>query len=256
MTNNTLLVVSDKFAKFATHKDVVTLSEFHANFIGPLDDCCQQRILLIPGQGLCSDDIEALLRQVAESPLSNYFDMSLWHQRPHKIARIHTHKKFSKNTLISEPVRTGADVFEMELIIDEDCELMQDHQTGEHVQGMILIEAARQSVLAVTEEFFPPQRGNRHAFILGSLSVDYHNFVFPLGANLIYRIRNKDLSKTNRQQFEVEVCIKQCGIKVVTCVFVFSSYEKKIINRREHFQASQALMEYVQVLNQEEVMNK
>lgn len=48
----------------------------------------------------------------------------------------------------------NTNIFESHLMLNDRCAEMSDHVTGQHLQGMILIEAARQMTLAVTEMYF------------------------------------------------------------------------------------------------------
>ena len=61
---------------------------------------------------------------------------------------------------------------------------MSDHQTGEHVQGAVLIEAARQMFMAcaTTYELSPEASAKigDMQFALNEMRVVFHNFVFPI----------------------------------------------------------------------------
>lgn len=229
-----ILVVGDKFTQFGIGKDALTLSQLKALLCLPKALMMSPGpITVIPGQGLGDDDVQDILDLAARSPQGTPFDFHLLHRLPKRAPQILSHKVRPENTLISAPRRVDEDVFELDLLIDEDCELMGDHQSGQHLQGMILVEAARQSLLAVTEAFFLPKDGSRFAFVFNDMTISYANFAFPLDARLRYSIVSKDIRGTKRQQFTVEIAIEQCGITAATFASTFTAFEEHRISAKE-----------------------
>ena len=234
MSERFILAVGDKFSHFGIGKDVITLSQLKAILGMPKMLIANTgRVIVIPGQGLGDDDVEDILSLAAGTPDCGHFDFSLWHRLPKRASRMLSHKVRPENTLISEPRQIDEDIFELDLLIDEDCELMSDHQSGQHLQGMILVEAARQSLLAVTEAFFLPQDGSRFAFVFNDMSISYANFAFPLDARLRYVIKAKDIRGTKRLQFDVEITIEQCGVTSATFASTFTAFEEHRIASKE-----------------------
>lgn len=242
MRERVILVVGDKFAQFTADKDVITLSQFCGLLTLPSQLIPERaRLVVMPGQGLGDDDIERVLALEATSPNRGKFDLGLWHQVPKRAARARSHKARPENTLISEPRRISEDVYELDLLVDEDCELMNDHQTGQHLQGMILLEAARQSFLAVTEAFFLPQDGTKFYFVINEMSANYAAFAFPLDARIRYVIREKDTSTVLRQKFIADIIVEQCGVTAASFTTVFTAFEDGRISTKEGVLAKQAL---------------
>lgn len=234
MNERIILAVGDKFAQFGIGKDVITLSQLKALLGLPKMLVVDTgRVIVVPGQGLGDDDVEEILALAARAPQCAHFDFDLWHRLPKRANRALSHKIRPENTLISDPRRVGEDVFELDLLIDEDCELMSDHQSGQHLQGMILVEAARQSLLAVTESFFLPQDGSRFAFVFNDMAITYNNFAFPLDARLRYVIQSKDIRAARRQRFSVEISIEQCGVTAATFTSTFTAFEEHRITSKE-----------------------
>ena len=87
---------------------------------------------------------------------------------------------------------------------------MDDHQTGQHLQGMLLVEASRQAFLAVTEAFILPWGGEKAYFVFNSLTVEFSRFMFPVAACLNFRVRERDYSG-KYPRFSVEIQIEQAG---------------------------------------------
>lgn len=245
MHNRILLVVGDKFANYVKGKEAVTLSQLRGLLSLSIPLPNQGVTLLVPGQGLGDESVAELLKEAAASPNLAFFDFSLWHNLPRRAARAITHKHFPANTLISEPRQLAEDLFELHLMIDEDCELMNDHQSGQHVQGMILIEAARQVIVAVTEAYLLPKNGIEYAFVLNNLSVSYSHYTFPVGAVMRCTILEKSVDNPKRLSFESEIVVEQCGQVVSRFMLSIGAMEKVRISKGENMQALKTQSNYL-----------
>lgn len=252
MKEAVLLVVGDKFAQFSTNNDVIRISQLRGMLSLPSFLSLEaRRLVLLPGQGLGDDDITEVLRLGNASPHRALFDLSLWHQHPRRAPSNRSHKHKPENTLISEPRRLSADLYELDLLIDEDCELMSDHQTGQHVQGMILLEAARQSFLAVTEAFFLPQDGPKFYFVINEMTARYARFAFPLDARIRYEIRSRDLAVASRRRFTVDIAVEQCGTVAASFVTDFTVFEDARIANREETLAVDAIDRHIAAFHEQ-----
>jgi len=65
-------------------------------------------------------------------------DLSGLYQRPARTSRLHTHKHQLQNAIISHPLRLNDTLFDVALMVDDRSELMGDHATSQHIQGMAL----------------------------------------------------------------------------------------------------------------------
>jgi len=239
MKHRILLVVGDRFSTYVQGKDAITLSNLKGLLAlnVPLLSGNERRVL-VPGQGLSDESVRDLLTQASQSPNLAQFDFSLWRNLPERASAALTHKHRPENILISTPVRMSQESFSMQLLIDEECELMRDHQSGQHVQGMIMIEAARQGMLAIVEQYFLPHNDIEYAFVLNDMSVQYNNFTFPLSASIESRILSSDLSNPRRLSFSTEATVRQCGVDVSSLTFTFSAMDKARIHKREAMMAN------------------
>jgi hypothetical protein len=246
MNSRILLVVGDKFASYVQGKDAITLSQLRGllSFSVPLLPS-QGVTLLVPGQGLSDTNIKNLLAEAAVSPNLAHFDFSLWHNLPQRAPTHLTHKHIPANTLVSVPRQLSEFVFESDLMIDEDCELMSDHQSGQHVQGMVLVEAARQILIAVTEAYFIPKNDIDYSFIFNGLSVNFNQFAFPLGAVVRCTMKEASLDNPRRLSFSGYVEIEQCGQVVCDSLSIYSAMEKVKITKREGMGAAKSHSEYL-----------
>ncbi|MBD2810814.1 hypothetical protein ID853_07945 [Xenorhabdus sp. Vera] len=80
-----------------------------------------------------------------------------------------THKHKRKNVLISKTIKTGDTSYQCHLLIDDDCAEMADHVTGQHIQGMVLLEACRQMINSVSERFLI-KTGRNKSFVLHTMN--------------------------------------------------------------------------------------
>lgn len=246
MNSRVVLVVGEKFTQFAAGKDAITISQLCGLLSLPAAIAFDRdRLTAVPGQGLGDDDIERVLALAAQSPHCGRFDLTLWRSRPRRAAGRLSHKRKPENTLISDPRRLAENLFELDLLIDEDCELMADHQTGQHVQGMVLMEAARQTFLAVTEAFFLPQDGQRFYFVINKFAAEYRRFAFPLDATIRYRIKEMNVANVLRQSFAAEIDVMQCGVKSASFLAEFTAFEDARISVKEDALARDALSEHL-----------
>ncbi len=245
MFERLLLVVGNKFAAFATGADVVTLSQACDLADMPqVGGSGHARIVLLPGQGLGDKAIVELMERVARSPYGHHFDVEALRRRPARASRRLSHKHRPENTLISEPRQVEEDVFEMDLLIDEDGELMCDHQTGQHVQGMVLFEAARQSIMAVAEAFFLPADGG-YAFVTNEMSSRYSRFAFPVDARVRYTIREKEVANARRMRFVADIVVEQCGMEAASFHTDVTVFEQTRISRMEGAMARDTLSQHL-----------
>lgn len=233
-------MVGDRFLDFSTADSIITLSQLRALLHLPSGLVTCAPMLLVPGQGLGEEDIDGVLAQAAISPQQEVFDFTLWREMPKRACSALSHKHRAENTLISTPRKIDDVSYELDLLIDENSELMGDHQTGQHIQGMILAEAARQAFLAVTEVFFLPDSQGDHYFVFNSMTAKYERFVFPLPAVLRYHVCHEDLSGS-AHSFSVEILVEQAGKRAASIACAFSVMKDRSVRKLERTLAREAL---------------
>lgn len=142
------------------------------------------------------------------------------------------HKNRAENIVISAPRRIGEQSFEMDLCFSAQNEFFLDHMTGMHIQGMALVEAARQAFLAVTEAFFLGGDSRPYYFVIKRMDVSYAGFVFPFDATLRYAV-TRISQKENRIGFDADISIEQAGEVCTTVQVSFTAFEASSITERE-----------------------
>jgi hypothetical protein len=200
----------------------------------------------IAGQGLDEMQIDHLYCLGISCGLDSQFEK--WrHSRQTTMAnRATCHKHRPENVLISNPEKFEDETFISELTLHRNNELMLDHQTGEHIQGMVLIEACRQMFLAVTETYHLSKFSfDSYYFVINEMTVSYLSFAFPLPTKIHYRLLSSDQSRADRLTVHAEMDIKQNN-QVTTKVSVkFAVFDAEKLNTKESQLAERAVHQYL-----------
>lgn len=176
-SDSTICIVSPKFKDFCDGERVWDFQAALEN----LPAIVRSNTTLMLGQGLGKDQRQQLLQALKFLNSSHVRVLDHIHQRA---AKEKVHKVRDNNVMVSSPEQLDAHTFEAYLVVDESCAEMSDHQTGEHVQGAVLIEASRQMFMACATSFelsaeASAKIGDMH-FALNEMRVVFHNFVFPI----------------------------------------------------------------------------
>lgn len=236
MSIERIFLVGNKFKQFAENPHVMAVSELEAILDG---DLLHERSLQFQlGQGVSEKHIERLLAKTATLKKSWLTDFI----QPLKASRKHVHKHQQQNAMISLPRRLSHTTFEVDVLLDERCAEMSDHVTGQHIQGMVLTEAARQTFLAVSEEFYLKEQPGSSYFVIHNMDVEYLRFVFPLPISILYEVHNHSVSaRSGAQRFEV--CMSLIQGQQTCCVIKtkFSTYPDAVIAEKEAELAKSAI---------------
>ncbi|MCH4565389.1 hypothetical protein MKP05_20010 [Halomonas sp. EGI 63088] len=249
MNCETLILVSDKFVDFTADKKAITVSQLNAMLEVP-EHIIPGTLKLIPGLGVSDNDIVELTTKInAQRTSPHRWDVSALASRPRPAKPCLSHKRLPHNTLIGTPHQLDENRFRMDLCIDENSELMRDHQTGQHVQGMVLVEASRQAFLAVTEAFFQDEGEDSVYFVINSMTTEFMGFVFPIRSHIDYRVVSKDINE-RRKKFSVEIEIIQGGEIRTRSAISFMVYPNRIISEREAALARDAVKVFLSEFQQ------
>lgn len=234
------IVVPDEFANFADKPSLMRYSVL-------LDALRRGRVStlqgrhFIAGQGLDEMQIDhAYCLALSEGLEHEFQDWRLW--RSELADRASSHKHRAENVLISTPERLEQDLFVSELRLHARSELMLDHLTGEHVQGMVLAEACRQMFLAVTElyylgDFSAPKR----YFVIDEMTIRYMAFAFPLPTQIRYRTLSFSQPRPDRVNLQADMEVWQAGRPVTGMGVKFSVFDAQALGVRESQLANKAV---------------
>ncbi|MFY9962092.1 AfsA-related hotdog domain-containing protein [Pseudomonas sp.] len=244
------VVVANQFGDFARHGHVMSYSQLLQALRKP-DNSELKGSRIIAGQGLGHKEIEHAYRLAVTCGYGSEFEHWRMWSEAELAGQELSHKRQRKNVLISVPELTDESTYSASLLLHAENELMLDHLTGQHVQGMVLLEACRQMFLAVTERFhledYLPQK---RYFVLNEMNVRYTAFAFPLPAQIRYRLLDKKQPRPDRVDVQAEMEVWQDG-NLVTCVdVVFSVMDAERLGQREAKLASRAVSSHVSTLRE------
>ncbi|KUM03274.1 hypothetical protein KIF53_18555 [Chromobacterium subtsugae] len=235
------LIVADEFATFAQLEGVQTLGTLLAQLrSNQLEELRGSR--LVAGQGLNQaqrDQVYAL-----GSSLGLLEELSHWRlwscEAPAGRALSHKHK--AENILISTPRRVDAHHFEADLLLDAHGELLLDHLTGFHVQGMVLTEACRQMFIATTEAHCLDENApSKRYFVINEMNMSFLEFAFPLPASIRYTVLTSEQPRPGRYNFSANMEVWQNGKPAASMAVKFAVFDDAYLAPRERQLAEKAL---------------
>ena len=237
MKQQTALLVGDRFAEFAELDGVITVSRLARMLDEPdLGHTLPARVVV--GQGVSHDWLAYLRRRCDHR--GEFLDFVGEQGAADRTGRRFSHKHHRKNVLLSDPEVVGDGRYRMALAIDDDCELMTDHTTGLHVQGMILTEAARQAFLVVTEWFLAPQDADYY-YVINKFATTYTRFAFPVPTDVLVELRNVDRNRGDRIRAQVLVTFSQNGTVVCEAEVDYMAILTRTLAGKEQSMARVAL---------------
>jgi len=223
-------MVGDRFSEFAQNDNVVTISRaLEIVEHGHIEDGTVT--MLLRGQGVPDERLEALRGRIAERGFGQV--VQIVDESPRRAEPKLSHKHEPQNTMISAPWKVSEDSYRAALLIDDRCADMADHVTGQHLQGMVLIEASRQIFLAVTERFFLPRHAGSFYFVINKFDVSYYAFAFPTKLDLHYQIIDKKLDPRGTYSFDANIGFWQAGALVTEILVKFTAYGSEFLRKRE-----------------------
>ncbi|MFT5593772.1 MAG: hypothetical protein ACI8SR_002158 [Oceanicoccus sp.] len=178
-SSSEIIIVGNKFHNFTNIQGAMTVSEFSGLVEEEFNGTVAPNKIIF-GQGVSESWVVHIKSKLdlLDIKIEVAGDKSILTRTSGKLS----HKVKRHNILISDPLISGSQKYVMNLCIDDECELMADHTTGSHIQGMILIEAARQAFLAVSESYMMPSK-NKYYFVI-------NKFAFPVPTKIGFEIYN------------------------------------------------------------------
>ncbi|XDZ52415.1 AfsA-related hotdog domain-containing protein [Neisseriaceae bacterium CLB008] len=218
-------VFGDRFKHYAHVVDGVTLSEL----LAALQEETIQEEAYEVCQGINPEALNRLRQGFSALGKSDQLTYPAHHE---PLDRLWVHKTQQCNVLISPPRALASAQFEMNLVVDDANELMLDHLSGFHVQGMVLIEAARQAFLAVTECHLLA-KNIQYYFILERLEVTYEAFVFPMYCGILFQLTGQH-QWDHKHGYEADIQFWQNGSLCTRIQVQYSVYEAtRLLNKEQ-----------------------
>lgn len=183
-----LYLVGDKFDNFAENDNTMTVAQLMRDIN---DGNFQKKVLCIFGQGVNEEESDALQNLVYQHGLQASITFGNLDILSYKENKDKVHKHHKKNATISKPVPRGHNSYESILLVDNASAEISDHITGQHMSGMVLLEAARQMMLAVIENVLAPKDAEeKYYVILNGMNIDFAHFAFPLELRIYCNIKD------------------------------------------------------------------
>lgn len=229
-----VIVVGDRFAVFANDKEqVLTISQFYdAAWEGRIS--ATEKIII--GQGVESDRFYGALaalksrhgiepRVEQNALLADQYDPD--HQRT-----VHKHRR--ENVLISRPEKISSVLYQAWLTIQDSGEMLSDHMTGQHIQGIVLTEAGRQMLISTSEHFLldDKTRGNAY-FVLNTLSTTFTRFAFPVPTRIEFHILQQKNKPGKSLKVECDIRFFQNDELVASVQSAYCAYASELIAAKE-----------------------
>jgi hypothetical protein len=242
MTKDVVYIVGDKFQQFANKPNVMTITELErlasCAAIGKLSDC-EFRI----GQGVALSRLTRIREKMKRNFGSLQGDFLAQQQSLVKEELRWVHKHKVENNMLSQIVKLTDDRYVCQLLLDNDSVLLSDHITGEHLQGMVLQEAARQMMLATTERFcIAKEHQGKMYFVLNELSTCFHAFTFPLSVEMELRFVDKVAKPKGGLKANIVVSFSQNGALVTEVLIQYAVYQKAFLILKERNLSAEALV--------------
>lgn len=186
MRTYVLTIIGNRLTAFAKNQHIMTYDGFcYLLTVESQLFNSKNRYLVRMGQGLSDDQLISIQDKINRLDLSHRVVISLIVDNLNRASDKLSHKRHVKNTMISTPTKLADSSYKSYLMLDENCAEMSDHITGQHIQGMVLLEAARQMVNAVSEEYLIAKNtSSSKGFVLNKLCSSFHSYVFPLEVEL------------------------------------------------------------------------
>lgn len=254
----TIIIIGNKLNEFANNKNIFTFDQFYSllQIEKALEQSSHNQYLIKFGQGLSDSQITNIKNEIKSHVISNRFILRgniAFLKRAHSLL---THKKQIQNIMISEPEKCSNHLYKSFLMLDENCIELSDHSTGQHIQGMVLIEASRQLINAVSEKYLITEKSKeKKGFVLNSLTSKFFEFVFPLEVEFNLKIDKIRFGLNNNFQAEATISIHQQDKLMMEINFHFSAYDEKTLLNIESKMASESVNNYFTQTNSKAIAN-
>ncbi len=240
---NKICIVGNKLQAFSNNKNVFTVGEFLllVNLelkIANGQNCYQVHV----GQGLSDSCLNKVFASIKQHGLSQRFAFSGITEQTKRASCELTHKQDAKNIMISEPEKITDATFSCYLMLDENCAEMSDHLTGQHIQGMVLVESARQLINALTEKYFlSDKKYGEASYVLNTIDTKFLQYVFPLEVKFICEIEKIRRIPSGDFTAQTKINVYQNGELTMEVGLGFSVMSHQFMSEKESLMATNSL---------------
>jgi hypothetical protein len=153
-----------------------------------------------------------------------------------------THKAHRSCVLISEPERLAEGHYRAELILGGATDRLSDHVTGQHLGGMVVVEAARQLGIAAIELDYAKDGQMPYGIIWNYVSSRFLAYAFPIPTELSVKLW-RDEARSRRNQVAVSLAfeVKQCDQLIAELSMETGLLDKATLRKIEAKRAAQTV---------------
>lgn len=246
--SDVILVVGDSFCEFSEKNNAITSEELLKtvhNVISPSN--LKGKIIL--GQGINHETAQEIISEYqVKTGGKGLLDITEMHKATKFGKNSFTHKAKICNVIIGHTHKISDNEYKVPLLIDDNCELLQDHQTGLHVQGIMLVEAFRQAIVAITEEFLCHREGYKTTIVVNYINTTYNSFIFPLPTDIIFKVINKEIIGKRTKLF-VRLEAWQNNEMGTYAECEYQEFPSNIMNKTETRMANSATKKIIGIFN-------
>ncbi|HJP79298.1 MAG TPA: AfsA-related hotdog domain-containing protein [Pseudonocardiaceae bacterium] len=239
-----VVVVADRFAPFADGERVLTISDLLMRVSGKPSGEPHRPWTVHVGQGIESRDWQLLESACRDNTTARMAAR----EAPFgaQLAPATVHKLRPENVLLANVRHLTTGYCAADLRIHCDNELVIDHRTGEHVQGMVIVEAMRQICIAQFETDYRCDLPDfEYAGVWKRINLSFQDFLFALPATVSAEVTFADLSRPTNLKFQVRTSICQNGGEVASAEIEYSMIKHERFVNLEHAKATRASQTYL-----------
>lgn len=237
-----IYIVGNRLKNFACFDNVYTFDEFKHFYFEVVDAETKGIAYEVrAGQGLSDRQINEVIQLLNRPDAKNIFLINPFLMNLSRGSKLETHKHFDKNIMITSPLLDNNKYISY-LHLDDDVAEMSDHVTGQHIQGMVLIESARQMINAVAEKFLiPSDISSLKGFVLNRIESNFKQYIFPVEVKLCLEILNIKNGLNGDFKADATLKIYQNSMEMCSIDISFSVADKKILSAIEHSMAEKSI---------------
>ncbi|MFG2885966.1 hypothetical protein ACGFYV_27340 [Streptomyces sp. NPDC048297] len=236
MSQDVLVVVGNQFADFRTNRGTVSASELLERLRA---QAVPYPLHVSVGQGLLAGQLAELKTYAApgRGPLVLHQD-DVPEPAEHRVVR----PRHPRTALLGPVERVAEGHFVAPLLLDERIDPLQDRLSSQHISGITLLEAARQTWNLVTDQYLlDAERRTRYVISeVREIRAVYHRYLFPLPATVEFLLRERDPGPFG-ESIAFTVSFRQNG-RLTTEVFAeIRVLPEPLARKQESLAARQAL---------------
>ncbi|HEY4452916.1 MAG TPA: AfsA-related hotdog domain-containing protein [Pseudonocardiaceae bacterium] len=241
------VVIADRFAPFADGERVLTMSGLLVQVaLESLDDPGQPWTIHV-GQGIDHSDWRILESacHVRGTPIERVGGRAF--SGGPQVSPDVVHKQRPENVLLSDIRHLSRGYCAADLCIHRNNELVMDHCTGEHVQGMVILEAMRQICIAQFETGYRPELpAFEYSGVWKRIDLSFQDFLFALPATVTAEVTFQDLSRLTNLKFGAHASVCQNGNVVASAEIEYAMIKHERLASMEHARATRASRNYLE----------